>query len=159
MKVPFAPELSRQGCPESRSVPELSWRVPSITWKPDGLDRSPQVRTFHIRLLGSAWADPLKQRDTISDRPGSKAPETLMTTNTCYLARGRNQPSRRISHCTVHPKLFWQPNHMFFVLFSAAIFAFVLFLVWKHNHSAYQKRLAEWDSPFICSRCGTVSQH
>jgi len=46
-----------------------------------------------------------------------------------------------------------------FALISAASFALLLFLVWKHNHSTYQKRLAEWDSSFICSRCGTVSQH
>jgi len=46
-----------------------------------------------------------------------------------------------------------------FALISAASFALLLFLVWKHNHSAYQKRLAEWDGSFICSRCGTVSQH
>lgn len=46
----------------------------------------------------------------------------------------------------------------FFTLISAAIFAFLLFLVWKHNN-ANKKRFAEWDSSFICSRCGTVSQH
>jgi len=46
----------------------------------------------------------------------------------------------------------------FFTLISAAIFAFLLFLVWKHN-STYKKRFAEWDGTFICSRCGTVSQH
>ena len=46
----------------------------------------------------------------------------------------------------------------FFTLISAAIFAFLLFLVWKHN-STLKKRFAEWDSSFICSRCGTVSQH
>jgi hypothetical protein len=47
----------------------------------------------------------------------------------------------------------------FFALISGAIFGFLLFLVWKHNNSAYKKRFAEWDSSFICSRCGTVSQH
>ena len=46
----------------------------------------------------------------------------------------------------------------FFALISAAIFALLLFLVWRHNH-ANKKRFAEWDSSFICSRCGTVSQH
>ena len=45
----------------------------------------------------------------------------------------------------------------FFVLIFAAIFALLLFLVWKHNHSTYQKRYAEWDRSFICSRCGAVS--
>ena len=47
---------------------------------------------------------------------------------------------------------------MFFVVISAAIFAFLLFLVWKQN-STYKKRFAEWNSSFICSRCGSVSQH
>jgi len=47
----------------------------------------------------------------------------------------------------------------FFTLISAAIFASLLFLVWKHNNSAYKKRFAEWDSSFICSRCGSISQH
>jgi hypothetical protein len=45
-----------------------------------------------------------------------------------------------------------------FALISAASFALLLFLVWKHNHSAYQKRLAEWDRSFLCQRCGAVSQ-
>jgi hypothetical protein len=46
-----------------------------------------------------------------------------------------------------------------FALIYGAIFALLLFLVWKHNNSTIKKRLAEWDSSFICSRCGTVSQH
>jgi hypothetical protein len=45
-----------------------------------------------------------------------------------------------------------------FALISAASFALLLFLVWKHNHSTYQKRFAEWDRSFICSRCGAVSR-
>src|SRR5208283_3766100 len=45
-----------------------------------------------------------------------------------------------------------------FALISAASFALLLFLVWKHNHSAYQKRLAEWDRSFLCQRCSSVSQ-
>ena len=50
------------------------------------------------------------------------------------------------------------PPLTFFVVISAAIFAFLLLLVWKHN-STYKKRFAEWDSCFICSRCGAVSEH
>ena len=46
----------------------------------------------------------------------------------------------------------------FFGLISAAVFASLLFLVWKHNHSTYQKRFGEWDRSFICSRCGAVSR-
>lgn len=45
----------------------------------------------------------------------------------------------------------------FFILISAAIFALLLFLVWKHNNTAYKKRFAEWDRSFICPRCGAVS--
>jgi hypothetical protein len=47
----------------------------------------------------------------------------------------------------------------FFALLSAVIFAFLLFLVWKHNHSTYRTRYAEWDRSFVCQRCGTVSRH
>ena len=47
----------------------------------------------------------------------------------------------------------------FFALISGAIFALLLFLVWRHNHSSYQTQYAQWDKSFICERCGTVSQH
>jgi hypothetical protein len=46
----------------------------------------------------------------------------------------------------------------FFALTSATGFAFLLFLVWKHNHSTYQRRFAEWNRSLICSRCGTAVQ-
>jgi hypothetical protein len=46
----------------------------------------------------------------------------------------------------------------FFALISGAIFALLLFLAWRHNHSIYQTRYAQWDKSFICERCGTVSQ-
>ena len=45
----------------------------------------------------------------------------------------------------------------FFVLISAASFVLLSFLVWKHNHSTYQRQFAEWDRSFICQHCGTVS--
>ena len=45
-----------------------------------------------------------------------------------------------------------------FALIFAAAFALLLVFVWKHNHSTYQKRFAEWDRSFICSRCGAVSE-
>jgi len=47
----------------------------------------------------------------------------------------------------------------FFALISGVIFALLLFLAWRHNHSIYQKRFAEWDRTFICQRCGAVSEH
>ena len=45
-----------------------------------------------------------------------------------------------------------------FALIYAAILALLLFLVWRHNHSSYQTKYAQWDKSFICERCGTVSQ-
>jgi hypothetical protein len=45
-----------------------------------------------------------------------------------------------------------------FGLIYGAIFALLLFLVWRHNHSSYQTQYARWDKSFICERCGTVSQ-
>jgi hypothetical protein len=45
-----------------------------------------------------------------------------------------------------------------FVLVAAAMFTLLLVVVWKHNHSTYQKLFAEWDRSFICQRCGAVSQ-
>ena len=45
-----------------------------------------------------------------------------------------------------------------FAVASAGVLGLLLFLVWKHNHSTYQQRFAEWDRSFICQRCGTVSQ-
>ena len=44
-----------------------------------------------------------------------------------------------------------------FALASGAIFALLLFLVWRHNHATYQARIAEWDRSFICQRCGAVA--
>jgi hypothetical protein len=44
----------------------------------------------------------------------------------------------------------------FFVLISAGIFALLCLIVWKHNHSVYQRRFIEWGRFLICSRCGTV---
>ena len=45
-----------------------------------------------------------------------------------------------------------------FALISGAIFALLLFLAWRHNHSIYQTQYAQWNKSFICERCGTVSQ-
>jgi hypothetical protein len=44
-----------------------------------------------------------------------------------------------------------------FGLISGAVFVLLLFLVWKHNHSTFRKQFAEWDTSFICQRCGAVS--
>jgi hypothetical protein len=50
------------------------------------------------------------------------------------------------------------PLTLFALLFVAA-FVLSFFLVWRHNHSTYQRRFAEWDRSFFCQRCGTVSQN
>jgi len=50
------------------------------------------------------------------------------------------------------------PPLTFFVLISAAIFALIMLLVRRHNHTAYAQRYAQWDQSFICQRCGTLSQ-
>jgi len=45
-----------------------------------------------------------------------------------------------------------------FALVAAAIFALLLFLAWKHNHSSYQRQYGEWDRSFICQRCSAVTK-
>jgi|SRR5579859_232026 len=52
----------------------------------------------------------------------------------------------------------WSLPLTFFTLISAAGFALLLFLVWRHNHSAYAQEYARWDRAFICQRCGVVSE-
>jgi hypothetical protein len=44
-----------------------------------------------------------------------------------------------------------------FALVAAAIFALLLILAWRHNHSSYQRQYAQWDRSFICQRCGAVT--
>jgi len=39
---------------------------------------------------------------------------------------------------------------------SGAIFVLLLLLVWWHNHSTHARRYAEWDSSYICQRCGAI---
>jgi hypothetical protein len=46
----------------------------------------------------------------------------------------------------------------FYALLSSAFFVFVFVLVWRHNHSTYQQRYAQWDRSFICRRCGAVTE-
>jgi len=44
-----------------------------------------------------------------------------------------------------------------FALICGGVFVLLMFFVWKHNHSTFQKQFAEWDSSFICQRCGAIS--
>jgi phage FluMu protein Com len=45
-----------------------------------------------------------------------------------------------------------------FGLIGAGIFVFLIYFVWKHNHSTYPQQYTEWDRSFLCQRCGTVSE-
>ena len=44
-----------------------------------------------------------------------------------------------------------------FGLICGGVFVLLMFFVWKHNHSTFEKQFAEWDSSFICQRCGAIS--
>lgn len=48
------------------------------------------------------------------------------------------------------------PPLTFFALISVAIFALMMFLVRRHNHTAYAQRYAQWDQSFICLCCEDV---
>ena len=41
---------------------------------------------------------------------------------------------------------------------SAVTFLLLLVLFWRHNQSAYKRRYSEWESSFLCQRCGTVTE-
>jgi len=41
---------------------------------------------------------------------------------------------------------------------SVSIFVSLLFFIWRHNHTVYAQRYAQWDQSFICLRCGDVTQ-
>ena len=43
-------------------------------------------------------------------------------------------------------------------LISGSMFVLLLFFVWRHNHSTYKQRYAQWDRSFLCERCGAISQ-
>jgi hypothetical protein len=44
-----------------------------------------------------------------------------------------------------------------YAIFGPILFMFLLVLFWRHNHSTYQSQFAQWDSSFVCQRCGAVS--
>jgi hypothetical protein len=44
-----------------------------------------------------------------------------------------------------------------YVIFAPAVLLLLVGIVWRHNHSTYQTRYAEWDRSFVCKRCGAVS--
>jgi hypothetical protein len=57
---------------------------------------------------------------------------------------------------TSPPPVSTLPVKIYSVLAPLA-FLFIVALFWRHNHSTYQRRYAEWDSSYICQRCGTVT--
>lgn len=44
-----------------------------------------------------------------------------------------------------------------YVLFAPFVFFLLGAVVWRHNHSTYQRKYAQWNESFVCERCGTVS--
>ena len=45
-----------------------------------------------------------------------------------------------------------------YAVFAPVVFLLLIGIVWRHNHSTYQRRYALWNTSIICERCGTVSQ-
>ena len=45
-----------------------------------------------------------------------------------------------------------------YVVLCAGVFAAIVVLFSKHNHSTFPRQFAQWDRSFVCQRCGTVSQ-
>ncbi len=45
-----------------------------------------------------------------------------------------------------------------YVVFAPVVFLLLVAIIWRHNHSTYQQKYAQWNESFICERCGTVSQ-
>jgi len=46
-----------------------------------------------------------------------------------------------------------------YVAIAPLVFIFLFVLIWRHNHSTYQKQYARWNKSFVCGRCATVGQH
>ena len=64
-----------------------------------------------------------------------------------------------VNTVTTNSSTVLSPPLALFGLLSAGVFVLSLFLVWRHNHSTYLRRYAEWDRSFVCERCGAVSLH
>jgi hypothetical protein len=45
-----------------------------------------------------------------------------------------------------------------YVVIYAGVFAAIVVLFSKHNHSTFPRQFAQWDRSFVCKRCGIVSQ-
>ena len=45
-----------------------------------------------------------------------------------------------------------------YVIFASVVLLLLAGAVWRHNHSTYRQKQAQWNESFICRRCGTVGQ-
>ena len=45
-----------------------------------------------------------------------------------------------------------------YVIFAPVALLLLVGIVWRHNHSTYRQKDAQWNECFICGQCGTVSQ-
>ena len=45
-----------------------------------------------------------------------------------------------------------------YAVVARLVFLCLFVSIWRHNHSTYQQKYAQWNESFICGRCGTVSQ-
>jgi hypothetical protein len=43
-----------------------------------------------------------------------------------------------------------------YVVFAPLVLFLLVGIVWRHNHSAYEQKYAQWNDSYICERCGTV---
>jgi hypothetical protein len=48
------------------------------------------------------------------------------------------------------------PVKLYGVIVSC-VFAFLVLVTWRHNHSTFPRECAEWDRSLICQRCGAVT--
>jgi hypothetical protein len=44
-----------------------------------------------------------------------------------------------------------------YAVFAPVVFLLFVGIVWRHNHSTYRQRYAQWDHSFVCARCGAFS--
>ena len=44
-----------------------------------------------------------------------------------------------------------------YVVIGSCVFFFLVFLVWRHNHSVYPRQYIAWERSFLCQRCGSVN--
>lgn len=75
----------------------------------------------------------------------------------CHLPCGARR-LRAFSDVASWARVSTLPVTLYAIIFPV-VFAVLLAMIWRHNHSAYQRQYADWDHSFICQQCGMVSQH